>query len=109
LGVEYILQRGYPVFLCKTSLTFGKCDTTACDVKEWNDIYDNTGTITDLLALEKQTNLQHLLALRHDPFMFHQANMRQTDVDTTVVNGVSGRYSLLQMWVETVTTELTRM
>ncbi|KAH8593992.1 hypothetical protein B0O99DRAFT_184431 [Bisporella sp. PMI_857] len=86
-----------------------QCDTAACDVKEWNDIYDNTGTIADLLAQEKETNVRHLLALRHDPHMFHQANLRQTDVDNTVVNGVSGKYSLLQMWVETVALEVARI
>src|ERR1700760_1445624 len=41
--------------------------------------------------------------------MFHQANLRQTDVDKNVVNGVSVQMSLLQAWVETVVNEVTRL
>lgn len=41
--------------------------------------------------------------------MFHQANMRQTDAPNTVVNGVSQKLSLLQMWVEVVAMEMTRL
>lgn len=62
-----------------------------------------------MLALEKRNNVHHLLALRHDAYMFHQANLRQTDVDSTTVNGVASQFSLLQMWVETVMQEFIRM
>jgi hypothetical protein len=41
--------------------------------------------------------------------MFHQANLRQTDVANTVVNGVSQKLSLIQIWVETVVVEMTRL
>lgn len=34
--------------------------------------------------------------------MFHQANLRVTDVAATTVNGITKQRSLLQMWVETV-------
>ena len=40
--------------------------------------------------------------------MFHQANLRQTDVDTLTINGLSGQYSLLQMWVESILNEFTQ-
>ncbi|KAH7372093.1 hypothetical protein BKA64DRAFT_767725 [Cadophora sp. MPI-SDFR-AT-0126] len=90
------------------------CDTTACDVAEWIAIAQGSGTITDLLALEKSTNTRHLFSLHHDPHMFHQANMRQADVQTTTVPGggltaKSGKWSLLQMWVETVLGEFVRV
>jgi len=35
--------------------------------------------------------------------------MRQTDTEVTTVNGVQGQYSLLQIWVETVVAEVTRV
>jgi hypothetical protein len=41
--------------------------------------------------------------------MFHQANLRQTDVPSTTVNGVSSQFSLLQIWVETVVNEMSRL
>lgn len=90
------------------------CDTTACDVAEWIAIAQGSGTITDLLTLEKSTNTRHLFSLHHDPYMFHQANMRQADVQTTIAPGggltaKSGQWSLLQMWVETVLGEFVRV
>lgn len=42
-------------------------------------------------------------------FMFHQANLRSSDVEETNVNGVSKRWSLIQMWVEVVAQEMTRL
>jgi hypothetical protein len=41
--------------------------------------------------------------------MFHQANMRQTDVPVSTVGSQTGKLSLLQIWVETVTQEMTRL
>jgi hypothetical protein len=40
-----------------------------------------------------------------DPFMFHQANLRVTDVTPVTINGVTKAWSLFQMWVETIVTE----
>ncbi|KAG4444006.1 hypothetical protein IFR05_000466 [Cadophora sp. M221] len=90
------------------------CDTTACDLAEWIAIAQGSGTITDLLTLERSTNTRHLFSLHHDPYMFHQANMRQADVGTTTAPGggltaKSGKWSLLQMWVETVLGEFVRV
>jgi hypothetical protein len=41
--------------------------------------------------------------------MFHQANLRQGDTPTITVGSQTGRLSLLQIWVETITQELVRL
>ena len=41
--------------------------------------------------------------------MFHQANLRVTDVSNTTLNGVSNQRSLLQLWVESIVTEYTQL
>jgi hypothetical protein len=41
--------------------------------------------------------------------MFHQANLRVTDVSTTTINGVTKQRSLLQMWVETIVGQFTTL
>jgi len=41
--------------------------------------------------------------------MFHQANLRQTDVPSSTVGNQSGQLSLLQIWVETVMQEMMRL
>lgn len=91
-------------------LTIGQCDQVDCDVKQWLKIANmKSGNITDLLELEKTSNVNNLISLHHDPFMFHQANLRKHGVNNTIVNGVSGNFSLLQMWVETIVAEFTRV
>lgn len=41
--------------------------------------------------------------------MFHQANMRQTDMPSMTVGTQTGQLSLLQIWVEVVSQKLTRL
>lgn len=79
-------------------------------MKQWLKIANLTsGNITDLLQLEKTSNVNNLVSLHHEAFMFHQANLRKHGVNDTIVNGVPGNFSLLQMWVETIVTEYTRV
>lgn len=85
------------------------CDLPECTTQEWIDTSAGSGDFTDLLENARRVNVQHLLALRQDPFMFHQANMRQTDVPAITVGSQTGQLSLLQAWVETIVQELTRL
>lgn len=41
--------------------------------------------------------------------MFHQANLRHGDVDPITIGSESGPLSLFQIWVETITQEMTRL
>ena len=41
--------------------------------------------------------------------MFHQANMRTTNMDTVQVGDQTGQFSLIQIWVEAITQELGRL
>ncbi|CAG8981997.1 hypothetical protein HYALB_00004864 [Hymenoscyphus albidus] len=87
------------------------CAVPDCTVLEWHNTAHGTGTYKDLIDTEKNTNIRHLLALHHDAFMFHQANMNTitVPVPTSTLNGVSGKYSMLQTWVGTMVQELTRL
>lgn len=85
------------------------CDVPQCTTNEWIRYSAGKGTFYDLLAYEKQANSRRLLGLHHDAFMFHQANLRQTDVPTSTINGVTAKYSLLQAWLETIVAEMTRI
>jgi hypothetical protein len=53
--------------------------------------------------------VRHLLGLHHDAFMFHQANMRASDMPTVTIGSQTGKFGLLQQWVETVLQEMTRL
>ena len=85
------------------------CDTPACTLQEWIDTSAGSGTFADLLATEKADTMRHLFGLYHEGYMFHQANLRNADVDPITINGVSGKYSIMQAWVETVVQEFVRL
>ncbi|OJJ99291.1 hypothetical protein ASPACDRAFT_30018 [Aspergillus aculeatus ATCC 16872] len=85
------------------------CDTPACTVQEWIDTSAGSGDFSTLLATEESDTMRHLFGLYHDPYMFHQANLRNADVDPITINGVSAQYSIFQAWVETVVQEFVRL
>lgn len=85
------------------------CDTPSCTTQEWIDTSAGSGTFTDLLAIEKADTMRHLFGLYHDPYMFHQANLRNADVDAITINGVSAKYSIFQAWLETQVQEFVRL
>ncbi|KAK4191039.1 hypothetical protein QBC35DRAFT_512775 [Podospora australis] len=85
------------------------CDTAACTLQEWIDTSGGSGTFQNLLNDAKLVNTRYLLGLHHDPFMFHQANMRSGDVASITIGPVTGALSLLQIWTEVVTQEMTRL
>jgi len=85
------------------------CDLPACTLKEWVDTASGHGTFDDLLTFERTTSTRYLLGLRHDGYMFHQANMRNDDVPSITVGSQSGQLSILQAWVETIVQEMGRL
>lgn len=88
------------------------CDTADCTASEWvatSSPTPNPGDFADLLATEKADTTRHLFGLYHDGFMFHQANLRQTDVSTTTINGVTSKISIFQAWVEVQVQEFVRL
>ncbi|PYI29701.1 hypothetical protein BP00DRAFT_448137 [Aspergillus indologenus CBS 114.80] len=85
------------------------CDTPACTVQEWIDTSAGSGDFSTLLATEEADTMRHLFGLYHDPYMFHQANLRNADVSPITINGVSAQYSIFQAWVETVVQEFVRL
>lgn len=86
------------------------CEQTTCLLKEWYVLTQRTsGTFQDLLNDARSTNVQYLLNLMADPYMFHQANLRQADMPTITVGNQTGKMSLIMSWIETITQELVRL
>ncbi|KAJ5895188.1 hypothetical protein N7495_006879 [Penicillium taxi] len=85
------------------------CCTTACTLAEWVNTSDGSGDFDYLLSVEKSDTIRHMFGLYHDPYMFHQANLRNNDTDPITINGVTGQYSIFQAWVETVVPEFVRL
>jgi hypothetical protein len=87
---------------------YSNCDTWTCNVAEWIAISSGYGTYTDLLENAKSVNTPYLLALKADPYMFHQSNLRYTDMPT-ITGGRTAKMSMVMGWVETVAGELSRI
>ncbi|RSL99580.1 hypothetical protein CEP52_009643 [Fusarium oligoseptatum] len=85
------------------------CDTAECTTKEWIDTSGGSGNFTNLLDNARTENTRYLLGLQADPYMFHQANMRQSDMETITIGDQTGKMSLIMSWVETITQELYRL
>jgi hypothetical protein len=85
------------------------CDTPTCTLNEWIATSAGSGTFDDLLATEKADTMRHLFGLHHDGYMFHQANLRNADVNAITINGVSAKYSIFQAWVEVQVQEFVRL
>jgi hypothetical protein len=88
------------------------CDTADCTASEWvatSSPTPNPGDFATLLATEKADTTRHLFGLYHDGYMFHQANLRQTDVTSTTINGVTSKLSIFQAWVEVQVQEFVRL
>ncbi|KAF2157784.1 hypothetical protein K461DRAFT_326030 [Myriangium duriaei CBS 260.36] len=100
---------GFTVMPRWATTIYYNCDLPACTTLEWINTSGGKGTFTDLLNDARATNVRHLLHLHQDPFMFHQANLRNIDVPSSTVGDQSGQLSLLQIWVETVLQELMRL
>ncbi|KAH7140257.1 hypothetical protein B0J13DRAFT_477347 [Dactylonectria estremocensis] len=85
------------------------CATAECCAAEWAAISAGTGVFDDLMEISRTTNVRNLLALMADPYMFHQANMHQTDVEERTVGEYTAKMSLVMYWTETIAQEIARL
>ncbi|KAG9234920.1 hypothetical protein BJ875DRAFT_504369 [Amylocarpus encephaloides] len=85
------------------------CDLANCTLHEWVATSGGSGDFANLLAFSRATYSRHLLRLRHDGFMFHQANLRSGDTPPFTVGDQTGNMSLMQIFVEVVVQEMMRL
>ncbi|RDW68152.1 hypothetical protein BP6252_09548 [Coleophoma cylindrospora] len=112
--ITNVAQNGYGGFQITPRFAtrmYFNCDQIGSDVAQWIATGGGTenSTIYDLLDYERTTVGNQLLSLYHDPYMFHQPNIRSWDVEEVMIAGRMQKLSLLEMWVETVTAEMARL
>jgi hypothetical protein len=112
------------------TLIYYDCDTVECNVVEWNketagphaanDTLDQATAEQDLRTImDEEIGLvvPQLLGLMHDPYMFHQPNLRvegtlptQFLQNSTLLNRTEPlEFSMLELWVETMLDGVTRL
>lgn len=86
------------------------CDGATSNTALWQMGLNQTTGFDGIMQTERMAAARNLLALRHDPYMFHQANMRAGDTGTaTTAAAEYTNLSLLQIWVEELVDEMTRL
>ncbi|KXS20741.1 hypothetical protein M427DRAFT_343902 [Gonapodya prolifera JEL478] len=71
----------------------------------YNVMYNTTlgmSTWQQILDREGARQLQLFMSIRHDPVMFHQANLRTADMPSVTVGGYTGKLGVLAQWMEKV-------
>ncbi|KAJ3039533.1 hypothetical protein HDV00_012109 [Rhizophlyctis rosea] len=103
---------GFIVIPRQPTVIYYFCSKPSENLYIYNSFYNQTQgfkTWDYILNDESDRVLRLLLQLRHDPYMFHQANMRAADLPTQTINGRSNRYSLLMTWTETLLGKLLKL
>lgn len=85
------------------------CDTQACTTQEWKDSTGVTGDFTALMGAEAWDSNVRLFGLYRDGNMFHQLNLRSTDMPTYTTADGTVVGSLLQAWTEQTVQEFNRL
>ncbi|KAJ3327860.1 hypothetical protein HDU93_001780, partial [Gonapodya sp. JEL0774] len=101
---------GFHVIPRQPAEVYYTSDTVTQNVQIYNSIYSSqlgTSNWTQILDREVARVVPMLMSLRHDPHMFHQANLRNIDQPIVTVGGKTGRLSLLQQWVEAIVAKYT--
>lgn len=85
----------FPVIPRIPTMIFGQCSTPLENTIQYNRIFEGTGieaSFDEILERDSQQALLYLLQLRHNPFQFHQSNLRNADLP--------GKKSLVELWTE---------
>ncbi|OUM57546.1 hypothetical protein PIROE2DRAFT_17441 [Piromyces sp. E2] len=70
---------------------------------------ERTGKVIDWdthVRRDIETNVVNFVKMRHDPYMFHEGNLRNEDFEESEINGVKGKFGLVQQWVEHMVVEI---
>jgi len=86
---------GFSVIPRIPTMLFQQCSTPYENTVKYNKIFEGTGmgaSFDEIINRDTQQALLYLLQLRHNPFQFHQANLRNADLPL--------RKSMLERWTE---------
>jgi hypothetical protein len=99
---------GFMVIPRQPTQVYWDIDTVEGTEKYYNNFYKTDATWSQILDREALHVTKLFLQLRHDPYMFHESNLRNADFPEITMNGASGHYGLLQQWVERIIEEITK-
>ncbi|KAJ3334466.1 hypothetical protein HDU93_007882, partial [Gonapodya sp. JEL0774] len=97
---------GYAVIPRQPTEVYYDCSLVEENVGVYNGMYlaklGSNSTWPQILQREQDRLTTMLLNLRHDPHMFHQANLRNHDLPKVTINRITGPWGLYEQWFENV-------
>jgi hypothetical protein len=82
------------------------CSTIEENLLVYQSRYGRTTEWNEHLDAEAILHVKNFLKLRHDPYMFHEGNLRNSDFPEVSIGSGKGNYGMLQQWVERVNAEV---
>ncbi|OUM59546.1 hypothetical protein PIROE2DRAFT_14879, partial [Piromyces sp. E2] len=102
---------GFVVFPRQPPQIYWFCSTIEENMSFYYERYPQLTDVTWEKHLDNEADLhvKNFLKLRHDPYMFHEGNLRNEDFPEAVVGGqVKGKFGMMQQWVERMVIELNK-
>jgi len=82
------------------------CSTAEQILTLYKERSGNEVTWENHLQKEADYHILNFLKLRHDPYMFHEGNLRNEDAPEVDIEGVKGNFGIMQQWVERIVVEI---
>jgi len=99
---------GFLVIPRQPPQVYWDCSTIEENLAVYKDRYGHETDWKSHLDTEAVLHVKNFLRLRHDPYMFHEGNLRNVDFPEVEINGKKGKYGMMQQWVERVVEEINK-
>jgi len=103
---------GFVVFPRQPTQVYWDCSLIEENMAYYRERYFNTNmrdaTWNDVLDFDANLHIKNFLKLRHDPYMFHEGNLRNDDFQPTTIGTATGKFGMMQQWVERMVVELNK-
>ncbi|ORX75263.1 hypothetical protein BCR32DRAFT_329888 [Anaeromyces robustus] len=97
---------GFLVIPRQPPQVYWDCSTIEENLAIYKDRYGQEIDWKTHLDNEAVLHVKNFLKLRHDPYMFHEGNLRNSDYPEVEINGNKGKYGMMQQWVERIVEEI---
>jgi len=101
---------GFVVFPRQPPQVYWDCSTIEENMQEYYQRYPDRTTVTWPQHLDEEADLhiKNFLKLRHDPYMFHEGNLRNEDFQPVTIGTATGKFGMMQQWVERMVVEINK-
>jgi len=100
---------GFYVIPRQPTEVYWDCSTIDENMAIYNERYNtfNVDWNTNL-NIEAVRHVKDFLKLRHDPYMFHEGNLRNADFPEVTIGEATGKFGMMQQWVERMVVEINK-